>query len=112
MKTAVRYVSVYDKNNPGIYLDGQLIEPEGTAVIKAGEHAVKVDNIQEIAPGVLEPYTVKINKGILTIGQVKSKQTDVSIDSDGKFTIQPGFYTISVVTQSRKTFRAVLYVEK
>ena len=112
VKTAVRYVSVYDKNNPGIYLDGQLIEPEGTAVIKAGEHAVKVDNIQEIAPGVLEPYTVKINKGILTIGQVKSKQTDVSIDSDGKFTIQPGFYTISVVTQSRKTFRAVLYVEK
>ena len=111
-KTAVRYVSVYDKNNPGIYLDGTLIEPNGTTVIKAGEHEIKVDNIQEIASGVLEPYTVKISKGISTIGQVKFKRADVLIRSDGTFTITPGFYTVSVITQSRRTFRAILFVEE
>ena len=112
VKTAVRYVSVYDKNNPGIYLDGTLIEPEGTTVVKAGEHEIKVDNIQEITAGVLEPYTIKISKGISTIGQIKFKRSDVEIGSDGKFTITPGFYTVSVTTQSRKTFRAILFVEK
>lgn len=112
VKTATRYVSVYDKNNPGIYLDGELIEPEGTTVIKEGEHEIKVDNIQEIALGILEPYTVKISKGISTIGQAKFKRSDVEIGSDGKFNITPGFYTVSVITQSRKTFRAILYVEK
>lgn len=112
VKTAVRYVSVYDKDSPGIYLDGALIEPEGTTVIQAGEHEIKVDHIKEIATGVLEPYTVKISKGILTIGQIKSKRADVIIDSDGKFTITPGFYTVSVMTQSRGTFRAILFVEQ
>lgn len=112
VKTATRYVSVYDKNIPGIYLDGTLIEPEGTTVIQSGEHEIKVDHIQEIADGVLEPYTVKISKGISTIGQVKFKRDDVLIGSDGKFTIIPGFYTVSVITQSRKTFRAILFVEK
>lgn len=109
--TAIRYVSVYDKNNPGIYLDGTLIEPEGTTVLKAGTHNIQVSNIQNIAPGVLEPYTVKISKGILTIGQIKNKRADVQIDDDGNFTITPGFYTVSVITQSRMTFRAILYVE-
>lgn len=109
--TAVRYVSVYDKNNPGIYLDGTLIEPEGTTVLKAGTHNIQVSHIQNIAPGVLEPYTVKISKGILTIGQIKNKRADVQIDDDGNFTITPGFYTVSVITQSRMTFRAILYVE-
>ena len=111
-KTAVRYVSVYDKNNPGIYIDGIFIEAEGTTIIKAGEHEITVDNIAEIAPGVLEPYTIKISKGISSIGQMKFKRADVLIGSDGKFTITPGFYTVSVTTQSRKTFRAILYVEK
>ncbi len=109
--TAIRYVSVYDKNNPGIYLDGTLIEPEGTTVLKAGTHNIQVSHIQNIAPGVLEPYTVKISKGILTIGQIKNKRADVQIDDDGNFTITPGFYTVSVITQSRMTFRAILYVE-
>lgn len=109
--TAIRYVSVYDKNNPGIYLDGTLIEPEGTTVLKAGTHNIQVSNIQNIAPGVLEPYTVKISKGMLTIGQIKNKRADVQIDDDGNFTITPGFYTVSVITQSRMTFRAILYVE-
>ena len=109
--TAVRYVSVYDKNNPGIYLDGMLIEPEGTTVLKTGAHNLQVSHIQEIAPGVLEPYTVKISKGILTIGQAKNARADVQIGSDGAFTITPGFYTVSVITQSRMTFRAILYVE-
>ena len=112
IKTAVRYVSVYDKNSPGIYIDGDLIEPEGTTVLREGEHEIQADNITEIAAGVLEPYTVKISKGILTIGQIKSKRADVPIDSNGKFTITPGFYTVSVITQSRKTFRAILFVEK
>lgn len=109
--TAIRYVSVYDKNSPGIYLDGALIEPEGTTVLKAGTHNIQVSHIQNIAPGVLEPYTVKISKGILTIGQIKNKRADVQIDDDGNFTITPGFYTVSVITQSRMTFRAILYVE-
>lgn len=109
--TAVRYVSVYDKNNPGIYLDGTLIEPEGTTVLKAGTHNIQVSHIQNIAPGVLEPYTVKISKGMLTIGQAKNKRADVQIDSDGTFSITPGFYTVTVITQSRMTFRAILYVE-
>lgn len=109
--TAIRYVSVYDKNNPGIYLDGTLIEPEGTTVLKAGTHNIQVSHIQNIAPGVLEPYTVKISKGMLTIGQAKNKRADVQIDSDGTFSITPGFYTVTVITQSRMTFRAILYVE-
>lgn len=54
---------------------------------------------------------MKISKGMLTIGQIKNKRADVQIDDDGNFTITPGFYTVSVITQSRMTFRAILYVE-
>ena len=107
-----RYIAVYDKNQPGIYIDGELAEAEGTVIISSGEHILTVSNIQEIAPGVLEPYTLKITKGIATTGQMKYEESDVVVEEDGTFSIDPGFYTLVVTTQSRKTFRTILYVEK
>lgn len=60
-KSDIKYYNIYPSwidmpENPEIifinteHSDGELIEPDGTTVIKAGEYELKVDNIQEWLP--------------------------------------------------------------
>lgn len=110
---ATRYVRVFDKNLPGITIDNALTEQNGTSAISAGEHVLKVQGLREIAPGDMEPYELKICKGLLTEGQAKYFPSAVSVNPDGKFTIEAkGFYTIYIITQSRQSYRTLLYVER
>lgn len=110
---ATRYVRVFDKNLPGITIDNTLTEQNGTLTISAGEHVLKVQGLREIAPDDMEPYELKICKGLLTEGQAKYFPSAVSVDSGGKFTIEAkGFYTVYIITQSRQSYRTLLYVER
>ena len=102
------------KNTLCVYVNGKLILPEGTAVIRKGENTLAVQNLQNILPGEYEPHTVKIRKGILSLGQMKKLSGGkVAVEPDGSFTVaESGFYTVLVTTQSKRTVRITLYLEK
>jgi hypothetical protein len=60
-----------------------------------------------------EPYTVKLVKGIWAEGQLKRVSSGVEIAADGTFELSgEGFYTLYITTQSRQTYRTLLYAEK
>lgn len=109
-----RFVNVVGKNTLCVYVNGKLILPEGTAVIRKGENTLAVQNLQNILPGEYEPHTVKIRKGIFSLGQMKRLSGGkVAVEPDGSFTVtESGFYTVLVTTQSKRTVRITLYLEK
>ncbi|MEG2001113.1 MAG: hypothetical protein RR053_06965, partial [Evtepia sp.] len=108
-----RYVRVYDKNLPVISIDGEKVEPYGTMVLKTGKHNLTVENIKKISGNILEPYTVKISKGIYTVGQMKYLPFSLPIDQNGEFTAETAaFYTLYITTQSRDSFVTTLYIER
>ena len=57
---------------------------------------------------------MKIRKGILSLGQMKKLSGGkVAVEPDGSFTVtESGFYTVLVTTQSKRTVRITLYLEK
>ncbi len=106
---SVRYVKIIDKNLPVITIDGELTEENGTSTFRTGEHKVMVSGLRESG----EPYKLKLAKGLYSIGQMKRVDGSIEVDADGNFTIEtPGFYTLFITTQSRQTYRTLLYVEK
>ena len=105
---AVRYVKVIDKNQPVITVDGVLTEQNGVTSIKVGAHTLSVSGLQTAN----EPYTLKLVKSIWSSGQMKRVSGGITVGADGSFTIDAaGFYTLYIVTQSRQTYRTLLYVE-
>ncbi|MEG2455369.1 MAG: hypothetical protein RSC08_03855, partial [Oscillospiraceae bacterium] len=111
--TNIRFVRVYDKNLPIIAIDGEKADPFGTMVLKPGAHTITVENLKTITAGVLEPYTLKISRGIYTAGQMKNLPNNIEVGADGSFTIERNaFYTLYIITQSRYSFVTTLYVEQ
>jgi len=105
---AVRYVKVIDKNQPVITVDGILTEQNGVTSIRAGTHILSVSGLQTAN----EPYTLKLIKGIWSSGQMKRASGGIAVAADGSFTVTAtGFYTLYITTQSRQTYRTLLYVE-
>ncbi|MBR5657839.1 MAG: hypothetical protein IKX10_00395 [Lachnospiraceae bacterium] len=105
---AVRYVKIIDKNQPIISIDGILTEDNGTTSVNVGSHALSVSGLRTEN----EPYTLKLVKGIWSSGQMKRASSDIPVGEDGSFTVDTeGFYTVYIVTQSRQTYRTLLYVE-
>ncbi|MBO4477705.1 MAG: hypothetical protein J5757_05195 [Lachnospiraceae bacterium] len=105
---AVRYVRVVDKNQPIITVDGNLAEENATTSVKVGKHELSVSGLKTEN----EPYTLKIVKGIWSSGQMKRASAGIPVGEDGSFTVDTaGFYTVYIVTQSRQTYRTLLYVE-
>lgn len=115
---AIRFVKVIDKDLPRIVIDRGMLaqktmEPEETTVLPTGVHTLHVEGLVEIAPGIMEPYTLKIRRGIVTVGQMKYYASTVPVAADGGFTVsKEGFYTVYIVTQSRQSVRTLLYVER
>jgi hypothetical protein len=106
---ATRYVKVIDKHMPVITIDGALTELNGTTSIRPGTHRISVSGLRENG----EPYKLQMVKGIYSAGQMKRLGRGLSVADDGSFEItSPGFYTVYVTSQSRQTFRTLLYVEK
>lgn len=111
--TNTRFVKVIDKNLPSIVIDDKITEADGTMAITTGEHQLRVEGLKTIAPNEMEPYTLKIRRGICTDAQMKYFSSTVLVDGDGKFTINTeGFYTLYIITQSRQSYRTLLYVER
>ncbi|MEG2420037.1 MAG: DUF5011 domain-containing protein, partial [Oscillospiraceae bacterium] len=111
--TNSRFVRVYDKDLPIIAIDGEKTDPFGTMVLKSGGHKITVENLKTITAGVLEPYTLKISRGIYTAGQMKNLPNNIEVGADGSFTIERNaFYTLYIITQSRYSFVTTLYVEQ
>ena len=104
---ANRFVQVIGEDTICICIDGVLVMPDSTAVIKPGTHTLTLKNGNE-------PYSIKARKGIRTSGQMKYlKSSSLSFDKNGKFTVgNEGYYTVQVTTQSRKVIRIKLYVEQ
>lgn len=104
---ANRFVQVIGEDTTCICIDGVLVMPDSTTVIKPGTHTLTLKNGNE-------PYSIKARKGIRTSGQMKYlKSSSLSFDSNGEFAVSnEGYYTVQVTTQSRKVIRIKLYVEQ
>lgn len=105
---ANRFVQIIGEDTVCIRIDGELILPGGTAVVKAGEtHKMTLQNCDE-------PFSVKARKGILSLGQMKVLTSNsLSFDESGSFTAgTSGYYTLLVTTQSRQTIRILMYVNR
>lgn len=106
--TATRIVRVIGADTVCINIDGKLVMPDSTAVLRPGDHTLTLEN------NGTEPYSVKARAGVLSAGQMKYLSgSSLSFDASGKFTVtNPGYYTLLVTTQSRQTIRILLYVER
>ena len=100
-------MQVIGEDTTCICIDGVLVMPDSTAVIKPGTHTLTLKNGNE-------PYSIKARKGIRTSGQMKYlKSSSLSFDENGEFAVSnEGYYTVQVTTQSRKVIRIKLYVEQ
>lgn len=105
--TASRFVRVIGADTVCVSIDGQLILPDSTAVLRPGEHTLTLQNSAQ-------PYSIKTRRGILSAGQMKYLSgSSLHFDADGKFTVSStGYYTLLVTTQDRQTIRVLLYVEQ
>lgn len=105
--TANRFVRVIGADTVCISIDGKLILPDSTAVLRPGEHTLALQNS-------VQPYSIKARRGILSAGQMKYLSgSSLHFDADGKFTVSStGYYTLLVTTQDRQTIRVLLYVEQ
>ena len=105
--TANRFVRVIGANTVCVSIDGKLILPDSTAVLRPGEHTLALQNS-------VQPYSIKARRGILSAGQMKYLSgSSLHFDADGKFTVSStGYYTLLVTTQDRQTIRVLLYVEQ
>ena len=105
---AERLVRVLSDKQPEIRVDGALTEAEGTLSLRPGDHVLSVSNLSNN-----EPYTVKLVKGIWSEGQLKYAGAGIAIDpDDGSFTLATsGFYTLYILTQSRVSYRTLLYAD-
>ena len=106
--TGTRLVRVVGKDTVCLTVDGDLVIPGSTAVIKSGAHTLALEN------NGTEPYTVKARKGVLGEGQMKYLSgSSLRFDEKGNFTVTgTGYYTLLVTTQSRQTIRILLYIEQ
>lgn len=105
--TASRFVRVIGADTVCVSIDGQLILPDSTAVLRPGEHTLTLQNSAQ-------PYSIKARRGILSAGQMKYLSgSSLHFDADGKFTVSStGYYTLLVTAQDRQTIRVLLYVEQ
>ena len=105
--TASRFVRVIGADTVCVSIDGQLILPDSTAVLRPGEHTLTLQNSTQ-------PYSIKARRGILSAGQMKYLSgSSLHFDAGGKFTVSStGYYTLLVTTQDRQTIRVLLYVEQ
>lgn len=105
--TANRFVRVIGADTICVNIDGKLILPDSTAVLRPGAHTLTLQNSDQ-------PYSIKARRGILSAGQMKYLSgSSLHFDADGKFTVSStGYYTLLVTTQDRQTIRVLLYVEQ
>lgn len=103
---ATRFVQIIGKNTVCAEVDGKVILPNSTAVLKPGSHKLELQNSSE-------PYSVKARLGIRSLGQMKNLTANsLTFDEDGNFTVgTSGYYTLQITTQSRQVIRILLYVE-
>ena len=107
--TANRFVRVIGADTICVNIDGKLILPDSTAVLRPGGHTLALQNNSST-----QPYSIKARRGILSAGQMKYLSgSSLHFDADGKFTVSStGYYTLLVTTQDRQTIRVLLYVEQ
>lgn len=103
---ATRFVQIIGKNTVCVSVDGKVILPNSTAVLRPGSHKLELQNSDE-------PYSVKARLGIRSLGQMKNLTANsLTFDEDGNFTVgTSGYYTLQITTQSRQVIRILLYVE-
>lgn len=102
---ANRFVQVIGEDTVCVRIDGKLILPGSTALVKKGEtHTMTLQNSTE-------PFSVKARLGILGAGQMKYTSTSsLNFDENGEFVVNnSGYYTLLVTTQNRQMIRILMY---
>nr|MCR4804391.1 DUF5011 domain-containing protein [Clostridia bacterium] len=106
--TAARSVKIISASLPAVTVDGDPTELNGTLSISVGRHQLSVGNLQ--IPG--EPCRVILVKGRWSEGQLKLVDEGLAVDESGWFDLDAeGFYTLYILTQSRQSYRTLLYAE-
>ena len=105
--SSVRMVRIISAKLPEVRVDGRLTELNGTLSLRPGVHTLTVTNLSGN-----EPYTIKLVKGIWSEGQLKYVVEGIAVAEDGSFTLPGiGFYTLYILTQSRVSYRTLLYAD-
>lgn len=102
-------IRVVSGSEPDTAINGIKIDREGTYYAESGEELTLTVNAEG------QPYCVYIESGIKTVAQMKIGATDIT---DGYVkdasvslgTLESGYYTLIVQTQSRDYFRIIIYV--
>ncbi len=103
--TKLRYLRIYDADAPEVLINGVKTYPGEIALIRGTDVHVTCSKLA--AAG--EPYTVYLRSGVWREGQMKTRAAKLdSLD----FTVTKGaYYTLYIVTQSRKTYLTGFYVQ-
>lgn len=111
-KTVERTVNVYDKTQPTILINSIKADDGGTLFFTADTINIAVELLD--AGNGTEPFKLYYAAGMKTAGQMKTagKLLTVTGGQSAFTAAEEGFYTIYLVTQSRKTFITYLYVQK
>jgi hypothetical protein len=111
-KTVERTVYVYDKTQPTMLINSIKADDGGTLFFTTDVIEVVVE-LPDAGNGT-EPFKLHYAAGLKTAGQMKTAGKLLTVSGgQATFTAQEeGFYTLYMVTQSRKTFITHLYVQK
>ena len=103
---------VYDKNQPTLLINSIMADDGGTLFLTTDTIEVAVE-LPDSGSGA-EPFKLYYAAGLKTAGQMKTAGTLMTVSGGKAAFIAPeeGFYTLYIVTQSRKTFITYLYVQK
>lgn len=107
--SADRTVRVFGSDDALLGVNDKDTTYMGTLMLDTGELVFDVGNLKG-ANGVYEPYMLYIKKGYKTAGQMKNNSTLIN---DNRVTVSgSGFYTVYLMTQSRRQYITYLYIEQ
>ncbi len=111
-KTVERTVYVYDKTQPTMLINSIKADDGGTLFLTTDVIEVAVE-LPDAGNGT-EPFKLYYAAGLKTAGQMKTAGKLLMVSGGQAAFTAPGegFYTLYLVTQSRKTFITHLYVQK
>jgi len=104
VRRTIRLVGFYDTI---VLVNGVMPDSSNTATVVGGTMEITLKNFSGIS-------YARYEKGIYTMGQMKSKGTQVT-ERDGKYTMKnltEGWYTVYIQTDKRDYFTITVYVSK
>ena len=104
-----RFIHVVGSDDIVLTVNGNNTSYMGTLILDTGDLTFAVGNLTN-TNGIYEPYSMYVKRGFKTAGQMKNNSSKIQ---DNKVTLDgTGFYTVYIMTQSRKQYITYLYIEQ